>query len=36
MLPFEEIEKNIQFDSLFLGIRETFVSVCVRQVAFFT
>ena len=33
---FEEIDKNIQFNSLFLGIRETFVSVRVRQVAFFT
>ena len=30
MLLFEEIGKNIQFNSLFLGI-----FVCVRQVAFF-
>ena len=35
MLLFEEIDKNIQFSSLFLGIRKTFISVCVRQVAFF-
>ena len=35
MLLFEEIDKNIQLNSLFLGIRETFVSVRVRQVAFF-
>ena len=35
MLLFEEIDKNIQFNSLFLGIRETFVSVRARQVAFF-
>ena len=34
MLLFEEIDKNIQFSSLFLGIRKTFISVCVRQVAF--
>ena len=32
---FEEIAKNIQFNSLFLGIRKTFIiSVRVRQVAF--
>ena len=36
MLLFEEIDKNIQFDSLFLGFRETFVSVRVRQVTIFT
>ena len=36
MLLFEEIDKNIQFNSLFLGIRETFISVRVRQVTFFT
>ena len=36
MLLFEEIEKNIQFNSLFLGIRETFISACVREVTFFT
>ena len=35
MLLFEEIDKNIQFNSLFLGICETFVSARVRQVAFF-
>ena len=35
MLLFEEIDKNIQFNSLFLGIRETCVSARVRQVAFF-
>ena len=35
MLLFEEIDKNIQFNSLFLGIRETFISVHVRQVTFF-
>ena len=34
MLHFEEINKNIQFKSLFFGIRETFISVRVRQVAF--
>ena len=34
MFLFEEIDKNIQFDSLFLAIRETFISVRVRQVAF--
>ena len=33
MLLFEEIDKNFKFNSLFLGIRETFVSV---RVAFFT
>ena len=36
MLLFEEIDKNIQFNSLFLGIRETFISVRVREVTFFT
>ena len=36
MLLFEKIDKNIQFNSLFLGIRETFNSVRVRQVTFFT
>ena len=36
MLPFEEIEKNIQFNYLFLGIREIFISACVTQVTFFT
>ena len=36
MLLFEEIDNNIQFNSMFLEIRETFVSVRVRQVAFFT
>ena len=36
MLLFEEIDKNFQFNSLFLGIRETFVSARMRQVAFFT
>ena len=35
MVLFEEIDKNINFDSLFLGIRETCVSAQVRQVAFF-
>ena len=35
MLLFEEIDKNIQFDSLFLGILETFISVRVRQVLFY-
>ena len=35
MLLFEEIDKNIQFNSMFLEIHETFVSVRVRQVAFF-
>ena len=35
MLLFEEIDKNFQFNSLFLGIRETFVSARMRQVAFF-
>ena len=34
MFLFEEIDKKSQFDSLFLGIRETFISVRVRQVAF--
>ena len=35
MFLFEEIAKNIQFNSLFLGIRETsIISVHVRQVAF--
>ena len=36
MLLFEQIDKNIQFNTLFLGIRETFISVHVRQVTFFT
>ena len=36
MLLFEEIDKNIHLNSLLLGIRKTFVSVRVRQVAFFT
>ena len=36
MLLFEEIDKNIQFNSLLLEIRETFASVRVRQVGFFT
>ena len=36
MLLFEEIDKNIQFNSLFLGIREILISVRVRQVTFFT
>ena len=36
MLIFEEIDKNIQFNCLFLGIHETFVSVRVILVAFFT
>ena len=27
MFVFEEIDKNIQINSLFLGIRETFISV---------
>ena len=31
MLLFEEIDKSIQFNSLFLGIRERFMSVRVRQ-----
>ena len=31
MLLFEEIDKSIQFNSLFLGIRETFISARVRQ-----
>ena len=31
---FEEIDKNIQFNTLFLGIHETFISVRVRQVTF--
>ena len=35
MLLFEEIDKNFQFNSMFLEIHETFVSVRVRQVAFF-
>ena len=30
----KKIDKNIQFISLFLGIRETFISVRVRKVAF--
>ena len=34
MLLFEKIDKNIQFNCLFLGIRETFISVRMRQVAF--
>ena len=34
MFVFEEIDKDIQINSLFLGIRETFISVFVRQVAF--
>ena len=36
MLLFEEIDKNIQFNSLFLGIRETCVFARLRQVAFLT
>ena len=36
MLLFEEIDKNIQFNSLFLGIREILISVRLRQVTFFT
>ena len=36
MLIFEEIDKNIQFNSLFLRIREKFISVQVRQVTYFT
>ena len=32
MLLFEDMDKNIQFNSLFRGIRKTFVSVRVRQV----
>ena len=32
MLLFEDMDKNIQFYSLFRGIRKTFVSVRVRQV----
>ena len=28
---FEEIDKNIQFNTLFLGIHETFISVRVRK-----
>ena len=35
MLLFEEIDKNNQFNSLFVGIRETFLSTRVRQVVFF-
>ena len=35
MLLFDEIDKNIQFNSLFLGICETFISVRMRQVAVF-
>ena len=34
MLLLVEIDKYIQFSSLFLGICETFVSVRVKQVAF--
>ena len=34
MFLFEKIDKKIQFNSRFLGIRETFISVRVRQVAF--
>ena len=34
MFVFEKIDENIQINSLFLGIRETFISVFVRQVAF--
>ena len=34
MLLFEEIDKNIQFNSLFPGIRESFISVRVRQADF--
>ena len=34
MVLFEEIDKNTQFNSLFLGIRETSVSVRVIQVVF--
>ena len=30
----EEIDKNIQFNTLFLGIHETFISARVRQVTF--
>ena len=36
MLVLEEIDKNIQFNSPFLGIRETFISVRMRQATFFT
>ena len=34
MVLFEEIDKNIQFNSLFLRVHETSVSVLVRQVVF--
>ena len=34
MFLFEEIDKNVQINSLFLGIREDFISVRVRQVTF--
>ena len=34
MLVLVEIGKYIQFNSLFLGICETFISVRVKQVAF--
>ena len=36
MLLFEGIDENIQFNSVFLEIRETFISVRVRQVTFST
>ena len=35
MLLFEEIDKNIQFNSLFLGIRETFISALFETGDFF-
>ena len=34
MLLFEKIDKNIQFNSLFLAIRKTFVSARVIQLYF--
>ena len=35
MFLFEKIDKKNQFNSSFLGIPETFISVRLRQVAFF-
>ena len=32
---FEKIDKNVQFNSLFLGIPKIVLCVCVKQVAFF-
>ena len=35
MFPFAKINKNVQSNSLFLGIPKMFICVRVRQVAFF-